>query len=660
MFRNLLKMLGWKRTTKALAAAPIKTTTLNVESLEDRIVPSSADLPHPFSGQFFSQDFQAAGAQYFTGDIAGEGKAALIGFSGTGQWFVDLRSGNQFNPGPKWAAASSWSQMFVGDVNGDGKTDVIGFSQAGGWWVGVSNGSTINTSKWAQWSPAAQWQAVVVGDFNGDGKTDVAALSTTGIWTVGISTGHGFSTQTWGAWSGDWSNVVVGDFTGNGKDDVAGMGADGSLWVGQSTGSSFNTTRFSIWSTPNNWQSIVVGDFNGDGKDDLAGLGTGGQWWVGQSTGTIFQTSFWGNWSGTWSHVLVGDFNGNGKADVAGLASDGSMWVGASTGKSFSSAKWASWASPGSWQAIVAGDLNGDGKTDLAGFSANSTWWTGIASGSTFSTSIWSAWVKTLAGPLTPEDPGWNPTFSQTAFTALSAAQRAQFNFNTQANFNNFTQNYLGVLRQWNAQAASAGISGDTALGQFFLDRLNTLFTQVRSSLAAKYAGLSDDQYRLLMIMNLVHGHYDFDTTVNADSSLSVLLNLQTGDCSEEAALCQKLAALMGITGPRLDLVSNFNSPQLGLFFAGHEIFYADGLWIDAETNMAFAVQPGNLLAVAPLKRTASLFNSHQVYGFFNWYMTPVVRTEQLGLGQDGGVIAYYYPYYFQSLGQGSTTLGVD
>jgi hypothetical protein len=660
MFRACLSLLGWERAVRSDVKPPIKAAIPCLEPLEDRIVPSSADLSHPFSGQFFSQDFQTQGGLVFSGDPVGEGKDALMGFSANGQWFVDPRSGRPFNPGPAWASASAWADIVVGDFNGDGKTDVAGFSKSGGWWVGISTGSTFITTKWAQWSPAANWQAIVVGDFNGDGKTDVAGLSTWGAWNTGLSTGSGLSTSAWGILSGTLRTVVVGDFNGDGKTDVAGFAANGTWWVGTSSGDGFNFRQWTKWSTTSHWEGIVVGDFNGDGKDDIAGLTTGDQWWVAQSSGGGFKTSYRGTWSGTFQRLLVGDFNGDGRDEIAAFGSDGTWWVGTLNGSRMQASRRVEWAAPSNWLTVITGDFNGDGKTDLAGLSPNLTWWIGLSTGKTFDTSLWSAWVKTDAQPLSPENSGWDEAVSKRAYLALPAVERAELNFNTALNFELFTQNYLGVLRVWTAQAKAAGATSSSALSQFIRQRLSVLFTLEKPVLELQYLGLTDVQYELLMIMNLVHGFYDFDTTNNKDNNLPTLLQLQTGDCSEQAGLVAMLAQLMGISGQRVSLICNFNSPQVGPFFAGHEIFYAAGLWVDAETNIAFGVEPGKLLSIAPQNRLQALMNQHLVFGFYNWYLTPAVRSEQLGLGQDGGIIAYFYPYYFAALGQGATTLAIE
>jgi hypothetical protein len=52
-----------------------------------------------------------------------------------------------------------------------------------------------------------------------------------------------------------------------------------------------------------------------------------------------------------------------------------------------------------------------------------------------------------------------------------------------------------------------------------------------------------------------------------------------------------------------------------------------------------------------------SLLAQQRVFGFYNWYLNPAVRAAQLAHGQDGGILSFYYQYYFAGIGQGNTTI---
>ena len=47
----------------------------------------------------------------------------------------------------------------------------------------------------------------------------------------------------------------------------------------------------------------------------------------------------------------------------------------------------------------------------------------------------------------------------------------------------------------------------------------------------------------------------------------------------------------------------------------------------------------------------------HRAFGFYDWYLQPNVRQDQLARGVDGGIIAFYYQYYLAGIGQGNTNL---
>jgi hypothetical protein len=235
-------------------------------------------------------------SQLFVGDFNGDHKADIAGFGNNGAWFVGLSNGtNSFATGKAWAQWSPaylWNQVFVGDLNGDGKADVAGFSYNGTWFVGLGNGAdTFNTgAAWAHWSSPMSWSQLFVADFNGDGKADIAGVGLNGAVFVGLSNGvDTFATGAAWAQFGPASNYapfIVADVNGDGKADIVSFlhyltlpiagHIDAGFWsVFFSNGSdSFgnNNAAVQFWDPPNDWAQLFVTDFTGDGKADLGGF----------------------------------------------------------------------------------------------------------------------------------------------------------------------------------------------------------------------------------------------------------------------------------------------------------------------------------------------------------------------------------------------------
>jgi hypothetical protein len=148
----------------------------------------------PISGQCFAADF------------SGDGKTDLACSDGVDSvWSVALSTGSGWN-------TSSWSrgpvvplpmtqQCVVGDLNGDGKADLVGWTGEGAVWnVVLSTGSGWNGADWTGGPrPLYEWNVMpipdqcLVGDFNGDGTSDLTCYSgTAGVWGVGLSSGSGW------------------------------------------------------------------------------------------------------------------------------------------------------------------------------------------------------------------------------------------------------------------------------------------------------------------------------------------------------------------------------------------------------------------------------------------------------------------------------------
>jgi hypothetical protein len=228
--------------------------------------------------------------------------------------------------------------------------------------------------------------------------------------------------------------------------------------------------------------------------------------------------------------------------------------------------------------------------------------------------------------------------------------------FNTPASYQSFVQNFSGVLRTWVHQADAASITSDAGLQQFLDRRLNAKFALTHGLLAQAYPGQTAETYRLLMTMNLVTGFYRYASVAGGDRTLAQKLHLRSGDCTEIAELLQSLVQLQGIPAKELEQSYNFQT-SVGHFIASHDVVYAGGLWLDAEVNTAFALNLTAIQRVPPAARLQSLLANNRVFGFYNWYLQPQVRAEQLARGLDGGILSFDYQYYFEGIGQGNTSL---
>jgi hypothetical protein len=252
--------------------------------------------------------------------------------------------------------------------------------------------------------------------------------------------------------------------------------------------------------------------------------------------------------------------------------------------------------------------------------------------------------------------PAWNIRNNRAFVTAVPPDLINRTYFNTPRAYANYVAYFHGVLRRWVAQADRLGITDDDGLTRYLGQRLQGYYPQVRKYLASSYPRQTQMTYRLLMAMNLAHGYYTYATTRGVNRTIYRTLHLKQGDCNEIADLLNILVRAQGIGGRILGQVYNFPTEQ-GTFVSNHAVVYAGGLWLDAQTNMAFALDFRNLKRIAPQQRLRSLLDTRRVFGFYNWYLQPHIRQQQLAAGYDGGIIAFYYKYYFEGIGQGRTQL---
>jgi hypothetical protein len=270
--------------------------------------------------------------------------------------------------------------------------------------------------------------------------------------------------------------------------------------------------------------------------------------------------------------------------------------------------------------------------------------------------------LPSSTGPVQPgalpfaDNAPWSPHANRRFVEAEPQHLLSAMYFNTASARREYVENFAGVLRTWVAEADGLGIDSDADLMTFLGNALNAKFAMTRDLLARQFPGLPDETYRLLMTMNLVHGYFAYGPVPLAGRSLEQTAHLVVGDCVEISDLLLSLVRAQGIPAHELAQSYHYLTPQ-GRFVASHDVVYADGMWLDAEINTAFGVNLSQLRALSPDSRLQSLLNHHQVFGFYDFYLQPQVRLHQLREGQDGGIIAFYYQYYFEGIGKGHTRI---
>jgi hypothetical protein len=666
--KAVLRLLRRWRDASIFAAVrppePTKKASLHLEELEPRHMPSAPGSLHLGA--------LAPAQTILSGHFAGNGELDVARLSQSGIWEVGVPNGQAFDMTSwgNWGGRSKWQAFEVGDFNGDGFTDIAGLNRAGHWIVGLSNGHHFNTEDWGYFGPAANWSKIVVGDFNGDGLADIAGFSRRGTWKVAESIGGGFGVISWAQWGPayHWAWVGIGDFNGDGMSDVVGLTVTGRWTIGLSTGTQFASSDWGSFASGNYAVDVEVGDFNGDGRADVATLSWGGNWVVGLSEGGQFNPSGWTNWGsvGGWDDIETGDFNGDGMTDLVALGQNGTWTVALSQGDSFSTYTWARTGEklPAGLH-LQVGDLNGDGTSDVAVFLPNGTWLGAISDGSSsfaqIDMGIWPLGLDqfTYQRDQVPYAPGapWSAQANRAFVDAQPAIELQEMDFNSPLTYSTYVENFYGVLRSWIHEADLDGITSDAALTPFLAQHMQSLYAQTRVALESVYPGQRQATYELLMAMNLAHGYYVYGPIPHYRGlSLDQTLHLRVGNCTQIADALAGLVQAEGIPARELGQVYNYQTP-LGLFQASHVSVYANGLILDAEINVAFAVNLKALGQVSPAARLPALLDSQRVFGFYNWYLQPQVRLNQLARGQDGGILSFFYQYYFAGIGQGDTAL---
>ncbi|NUA97985.1 calcium-binding protein, partial [Azospirillum melinis] len=317
-----------------------------------------------FSVTWTTQDY----VPRLTGDVNGDGRADIVGFSSTSVQIalgkadgsfgpVQVAYNGDFTPGyGGWNSQNVTSRMLA-DVNGDGRMDIVGFAsnevrvalgKEDGTFAAAQRALTGNLTYGTTWTSMSQYPRLL-GDVNGDGRADIVGFS-----SVGVVTSLGQADGTFGAvnlaYNGSfttgygWSNNndyprLLGDVDGDGMADIVGFGGD-KVFIAQGRADgtfapmkvaySDNFTKNTGGWTSEDQYPRQLADVNGDGRMDIVGFASNGAYVsFGQADGTFSRmrigTSDYGynGWSNynTYPRQLA-DVDGDGRADIVGFASN--------------------------------------------------------------------------------------------------------------------------------------------------------------------------------------------------------------------------------------------------------------------------------------------------------------------------------------------------
>ncbi|MBX9925427.1 MAG: FG-GAP-like repeat-containing protein, partial [Hyphomicrobiaceae bacterium] len=239
-------------------------------------------------------------------DVNGDGRADIVGFA-SGSVAVSLGQSNgtfgaAFTGTTQFGVSTGWSSFAglprqLGDVNGDGRADIIGFTgpsiNVG---LGQANG-TFGTALTASTSfggySSFDASPRLVGDVNGDGRVDAIGFAPDGVYVaLGQANGTFGATNrvlanAFGTGSG-WASQntaprQITDVNGDNRADIVGFNASGVfVSLGQADGTFGAVAQISTaaygggdW-TNQDVTPRLVADVNGDNLDDLVVFGTSG------------------------------------------------------------------------------------------------------------------------------------------------------------------------------------------------------------------------------------------------------------------------------------------------------------------------------------------------------------------------------------------------
>ncbi|HEY0833928.1 MAG TPA: FG-GAP-like repeat-containing protein [Azospirillum sp.] len=298
------------------------------------------------------------------GDVNGDGRADIIAISsnnvhvglgqadGTFAFPILGQTGFAYNDG--WTSQEQYPRL-IGDVNGDGRADLVGMSGTAAYVaLGQTNGTfgSAFVADAGNYSHSLGWTSQnryprQLGDVNGDGRADLIAISSNDV-CVGLGQADGtfaypIIAHTWFASNDGWSSFglfprLIGDVNGDGLADLVAMGTPNVyVALGQANGT-FGTAfvgdpgsySHSLGWTSQNLYPRQLGDVNGDGRADLIAIsGDNVYAGLGQADGTfaapvLADTGYAYNDGWTSQDLyprLVGDVNGDGWDELVVMGS---------------------------------------------------------------------------------------------------------------------------------------------------------------------------------------------------------------------------------------------------------------------------------------------------------------------------------------------------
>jgi len=214
-----------------------------------------------------------------------------------------------------------------------------------------------------------------------------------------------------------------------------------------------------------------------------------------------------------------------------------------------------------------------------------------------------------------------------------------------------FRRAYAGTLRMWLVQDL-ANLDGP-ALGEALKRRVQASFEANLPALKRQAPGAGRDVLLMCHIMQLVHGHYAFATTAGAPKNAGALLRLPTGDCSEFGRAGAVLARLFRADARILSFKASYTS-ELGPFEAGHCVFAAADCIFDPSVNLSIRASWRELKDKPSPDRFETLLKDGRLHLLYNRFLEPQERRMQIvERSTDGGVMAFFYPWYCRGFGTG-------